>query len=103
MKTESTNDGVVVAIDKRRRNPEQAAQDLVPVLSEEFTAREYVDRHEKVIRYDCTAEAWYVYDGGRWRRDQTGLAFEWTRRMIRSPSDCSIVCMPRPVFVCITE
>src|SRR4029453_7365339 len=26
-----------------------------------------------------------------------------TRRMIRSPSDCSIVCMPRPVFVCITE
>ena len=39
---------------------------------------------------------------GRLDRDKP-TSSSTTRRMIRSPSDCSIVCMPRPVFVCMTE
>jgi hypothetical protein len=48
-----------------RRNPRHAAQDLVPVLSEDMIAREFVDRHEHVIRFDVTSDRRCIWDDTR--------------------------------------
>lgn len=75
-----------VSLSQDRRNPRQAAQDIAPVLSEDRIAREYVDRHEDVVRYDATKGSWFVWDNTRWKPDTTDAAFEWTRNLIRTLS-----------------
>jgi hypothetical protein len=37
----------------------------VPVLSEDMIAREFVDRHEHVIRFDVTSDRRCIWDDTR--------------------------------------
>ena len=53
------------------------------VVSEDSVALEFVARHGDVVRFDHTMKAWFVWDGVRWRRDGTGLAFSWARDLSR--------------------
>ena len=53
------------------------------VVSEDAVALEFVARHGANVRYDHTARAWFVWDGARWKRDGTGLAFSWARALCR--------------------
>jgi len=69
---------------KQRRSPRTAAEDVAPIISEDFIALQYVQRHAELVRFDCTAKTWYVWNGGRWRRDDTRIAFEWTRALARA-------------------
>jgi putative DNA primase/helicase len=66
------------------RSADQAAKDLAPVLSENFVALEFVNRHIDQVRFDHTNRNWYVWLGGRWQRDTRGVAAAWTRRMAQS-------------------
>jgi putative DNA primase/helicase len=61
----------------------RAARNNGPVLSEDLIARDFVDQHENMIRYDAEAPGWYVWDNTIWRPDKTAIAFEWTRHLIR--------------------
>jgi putative DNA primase/helicase len=76
-----TNEKVVKL--KQRRSPRAAADDLAPIISEDFIALEYVRRHQELVRFDCTEKNWYVWNGGGWQRDDTRIAFEWTRALAR--------------------
>ena len=73
----------VVDLDDHR-SAESAAADLVPVLSEDAIALEFVNRNADTVRYDWTAGAWYVWTSYRWKRDATGVASSWTRSLVRS-------------------
>src|SRR5262245_36667821 len=42
--------------------------------SDASLASAFVDAHCQVIRYDATEDAWYLFDGAIWRRDQTNRA-----------------------------
>jgi putative DNA primase/helicase len=78
---------------KRKRSPEQVAEDVRPTISEDSIALEYVERHADLVRFDTTTRTWHVWNGGRWRRDDTRIAFDWTRSLVRvlardeAPSD----------------
>jgi putative DNA primase/helicase len=66
------------------RSAEQAAKELVPVLSEDHIALEFVSRHSDSVRFDWTTRKWHTWSGNRWRRDDTAVAFGWTRALVRS-------------------
>lgn len=67
-----------------RRDTEGAAAALVPVLSEDRIAAEFVDRHADTVRFNWTSSEWHIWSGNRWRRDTTRAAFAWTRSLARS-------------------
>ena len=74
----------IVDLDEHRSNAEQAAKELVPVLSEDHIALEYVSRHLDKVRFDCTTRTWHIWSENRWRRDDTNAAFAWTRSLVRA-------------------
>lgn len=73
--------GKVLRFDAER-TAEQTADDLAPVLSEDAIAREFVDRHLHAVRYDDAVGKWFVWNGARWQRDMSDIAFSWARTVI---------------------
>src|SRR5450755_4683475 len=73
----------VVDFDEHR-SAEQAAKDLATVLSEDYVALEFVNRNIDLVRFDHADRKWYVWAGNRWQRDQTAVAYSWTRSLARS-------------------
>jgi len=73
----------VVDFDEHR-SAEQAAKDLVPVLSEDHVALEFANRNLDCLRFDSTNRKWYVWAGNRWQQDQTAVASSWTRSLVRA-------------------
>jgi putative DNA primase/helicase len=73
----------VVDFDEHR-SAEQTAKDMVPVLSEDHIALEFVRRHSDAVRFDWTTNRWHVWSGNRWKRDDTAVAFSWTRSLVRA-------------------
>jgi putative DNA primase/helicase len=67
-----------------RRSAEQVARDLVPVLSEDHIALEFVRDHANAVRFDWTKKRWHVWSGSRWRKDDTAVAYSWTRALVRA-------------------
>jgi putative DNA primase/helicase len=67
-----------------RRTAEQAAKELVPVLSEDQIAAEFVNRNRDLVRYDDKKDCWYVKTGHRWQRDESDVAFSWARSLTRA-------------------
>jgi putative DNA primase/helicase len=82
MMTEPMAENVVDLDD--RRSAEQAARELVPVLSEDHIALEFASRHSDSVRFDWTTKKWHTWSGNRWKRDDTAVAFGWTRALVRS-------------------
>jgi hypothetical protein len=60
--------------------PEQLAEDK---LTEDLIALRFAERHGDQLRFDHHSGSWHVWDGDRWRREETRLAFDWTRTLIR--------------------
>jgi phage/plasmid-associated DNA primase len=80
----TTNPAVNVVDFDEHRSAEQAAKELVPVLSEDHIALEFASRHSDSVRFDWTTKKWHTWSGNRWRRDDTAVAFGWTRALVRS-------------------
>ena len=74
----------IVDLDGHRSSAEQAAKDLVPVLSEDSIALEFVSRHLGLVRFNWTTGKWHVWSMNRWRKDDTAVAFSWTRALVRA-------------------
>src|SRR5829696_5312007 len=55
----------------------------VGVLSEDSVALAFIEQHGTNARFDHTAKAWFIWDGVRWKRDGTGLAYSWARALSR--------------------
>ena len=53
------------------------------ILSEDRVALEFIARHVEHVRFDHSLKKWFVYDGHRWRQDQTQRAYAWTRELAR--------------------
>jgi putative DNA primase/helicase len=74
----------IVDLDDHRSSAEQAAKELVPVLSEDHIALEFVCRHLDKVRFNWTTKKWHVWSENRWRKDDTNVAFAWTRSVVRA-------------------
>jgi putative DNA primase/helicase len=59
-------------------------EEKVPIeITEDSLAQVFVDENLDRIRYDHDAGAWYLWDGVRWARDDTGTAAERCRHINR--------------------
>lgn len=52
-------------------------------LTEDGIALAFAARHADTLRYDHTVGKWYAWTGWAWRRDETKLAFSWSRQTCR--------------------
>src|SRR5258708_2327114 len=50
-------------------------------------ALEFAKEHASTFRYVARWNQWYVWDGKRWREEQTYLAFDRARLLLRRSSD----------------
>lgn len=55
----------------------------LPPYSEIALAERFVDRHADELRYVAEWKSWMLFDGSRWQRERTALAFELARRVAR--------------------
>jgi hypothetical protein len=55
----------------------------VEAVTEDSAALKFRDRYDGQLLFDHDVNAWFVWDGCRWRSDRTGLAFEHARQLIR--------------------
>jgi putative DNA primase/helicase len=76
MKTASSSD----SFETHRFEPGDLPNDIV---TEDSAAQEFVDLHEQELRYDHTIKKWYRWTGQFWQRDDTALAFHWSRQLAR--------------------
>lgn len=56
-------------------------------LTEDGVARAFTARFKGRLRFDHEAGAWYEWMGDHWRRDGTGLAFQFAREVARKLSE----------------
>ncbi|CAA2104966.1 hypothetical protein MBUL_02959 [Methylobacterium bullatum] len=53
-------------------------------FTEDGVARNFAALHGDSFRYCHTAGKWFAWDGQRWRREETQLAFDWCRETCRA-------------------
>jgi putative DNA primase/helicase len=53
------------------------------LVTEDSAAQEFVDLHENELRYDHNVGKWYRWNDNYWVRDDTVLAFHWSRELAR--------------------
>jgi putative DNA primase/helicase len=53
-------------------------------VSEDSVALMFAVLYENELRYDHTRGSWYRWDGSRWRIEETQLAFDYARNLIRA-------------------
>lgn len=56
------------------------------VLTEDSAALEFERLFDGVLLFDHDVQSWFVWSESHWRRERTGLAFEWARNMVRDLS-----------------
>lgn len=56
-----------------------------------LAAEQFARTKGHAIRYDHTYQAWRVWDGHRWKVDDTGLAVEWCKQMIYDMRDLALL------------
>jgi len=59
---------------------------LSPEFSEDRLALNFTDRFEKALRYVATLGKWFIWDGTRWKIDDTQLARDRVRAVCREYS-----------------
>lgn len=77
--------------ERQKRKPKDQAAFLghdngVPkliLLSEDALAQAYVEQYAGNLLFDHMGGKWYVWDGVRWKREDTRLAFDWVRQLVR--------------------
>lgn len=67
-------------------NNELDALALSPEYSEDRLALNFVDRTEQSLRYVATLGKWFIWDGARWKVDDTQLARDRVRAVCRNYS-----------------
>jgi putative DNA primase/helicase len=76
-----TTSPVSLAAERERRLP--ISQTVGEVVSEDSAALAFREKHSGKLLFCHDAGCWFVWTGYQWRRERTGLAFEWTRQHVR--------------------
>jgi len=66
--------------DTRKVKPEKAGAELADgngLITEGAVADAFATAHVNQLRFDHTAGRWFLWDGTRWRREETKLAYRW--------------------------
>lgn len=66
---------------KRKPKP-----DVAYTVTEDAAAQRFADYFADRLRYCHDTGGWYEWTGSIWRRERTGLAFEWARQLAREIS-----------------
>ena len=53
------------------------------VIAEAEAADAFVAAHKDRLRFDHTSGKWFLWDGARWKREETKLAFHWASVLAR--------------------
>lgn len=53
------------------------------VLTQDDAALMFKDRYQEKLLFDHDSQAWFIWDGCRWRKDTTNLVFEFARQLLR--------------------
>src|SRR5687768_16106726 len=53
------------------------------VVTEDSAALRFVEQHGENLRYCHSSGSWFVWNGIRWQRDETGAVFEKARLLAR--------------------
>jgi putative DNA primase/helicase len=56
---------------------------LNDIVTEDSAAFEFVECHGDVLRYCHDTGAWFKWNGVFWQKDETGIAFQWARKLAR--------------------
>jgi putative DNA primase/helicase len=51
--------------------------------NEDAAALQFVDCHGDDLRFNTTSKHWHVWDGAKWARNESKLAFAWAREIAR--------------------
>ena len=62
-------------------------EELTPLVTEDSTALEFAALHTGKLLFDHDAGRWFEWTGSHWRKETTGLAFEWARQLARGLSE----------------
>ena len=60
-----------------------ATNEIPPSLTEDSLALVFMRRHRDKLRYCHHHGAWFCWTGNYWRREETRLAFDWSREICR--------------------
>jgi putative DNA primase/helicase len=77
-------DQQIIRLDERRQ--EQAHQIRPPEFTDDALALRFADRHVNSLRYVATLGRWFLWDGQRWRIDETLIARHHAREVCRQAS-----------------
>jgi putative DNA primase/helicase len=69
------------------QEPSDEAGDDEPELTEDYVARDFIDRYGRELRFDHDARCWYGWDGTHWHRDETRATFDKVRGHCRALRD----------------
>jgi P4 family phage/plasmid primase-like protien len=72
------------AAPKRRRAPQPGE---APEASEDLIAQAFTEAHRHTLRFDHELGRWFRWDGVRWYREETELAFDFARQLSRDLSE----------------
>jgi putative DNA primase/helicase len=53
------------------------------IVTEDNAAQAFADLHQDRLRFCHDTGAWFEWDGAIWKRNRTGLAFQWARKLAR--------------------
>lgn len=81
--TEAWLKGAAAETERQHQRPEPAAPDS-PRDSEDALALAFANQHADALRYVAEWNRWLQWDGTRWRRDRTELAFDHSREICRN-------------------
>ncbi len=57
------------------------------VVTEDFAAMKFIEKHGGDLRYCHTSGAWFVWSGNSWERDGVGVVYQYARELGRVLSD----------------
>lgn len=63
--------------------PESAGGADQSGVTEDSVAQAFAAKHEGELRFCHHSQAWFVWTGSHWRREETRLAFSWVRDLAR--------------------
>ena len=63
------------------------ADAMPPEYSDDALAQEFARRHEDELRYTAPWHKWMIWDGARWKIDETIAAFDLARGVCRVAAD----------------
>jgi putative DNA primase/helicase len=73
-----------ILLERAQKLRGQKSKPEIAVVTEDSAALEFVNLYSHELRYCHTAGAWFRWNVVSWVKDETRLAYDWTRKLARS-------------------